>query len=173
MPSLRLRLRTNWNLRNNIDTNWKRNLRTKVLRSVSLKKSLMQRKRRKKQSRCESWLRSMISKRWSLSSRLRNKRWSNNSMRRSIKLRSSSRMRKLNSKKPTRSSKRRRKLDLKLSKIIRMSSKLKNQLSHNWAKRRKRNKRLRLPLSKRPKSTKSPSMLSRKSCQLTRKSKSN
>ena len=106
-------------------------MRMKVLRNVSLKKSLRQRKRRKKQSRCALWLRLMTSKRWSLSLRVRSKRWSSNSMRRSIKLRSSLRMRKLSSKRPMRSSKRRRKLDLKLRRIIRMNSRPRRQLSHS------------------------------------------
>ena len=106
-------------------------MRTKLLKNVSLKKSLRQRKRRKKLSRYVSWPRLMTSKRWSHSSRVRNKKWSSSSMRRSIMLRSSSRMRKLSSKRPTRFSKRKRKLDLKLRRIIRMSSRLKRQLSRS------------------------------------------
>ena len=131
MLNLRLKPKTNYILRNNIDTNWKRNLRTKQPRNVSLKKSLRQRKRRKKLSRYVLWLRLMTRKRWSLSSRVSNKRWSSSSMRRSAKLSSSLRMRKLSSKRPTRFSKRRKKLDLKLRRIIRRSTKLKRQLSRS------------------------------------------
>jgi len=105
MLNLRSKLRTNWNLRNNIVTNWKRNLKTKpkirkilrklsltrnknlrrlsMTRSQNLSKLLKLRRKTKKLSRCASWSKLTASRRWSLSSRLKSHKWSCNSRLRS------------------------------------------------------------------------------------------
>lgn len=80
-------------------------------------------------------------------------------------------MRRSSTKRPTINSAKKRNQDCKLRRIIRTSKPPKSQLRALSAKKRKRSKRFSRLLIRRPKTTRSPSMPSRKSCLLTRRSR--